>query len=69
MYQVKVSGGGALPMVVDVNGNAVANARVKSIGFPHAVSHAGGKTEHYISGPGTAVIEVNGQLIADVPLC
>ena len=53
MYQVKVSGGGALPMVVDVNGNAVANARVKSIGFPHAVSHAGGRPS--ITSPGQAL--------------
>jgi len=67
-YEVKV--GGKTPQVVDLNGQPVAGAKVRKIEFPGiSVPGPGGITTSYVSGPGHAAIEVNGQVITNVPLC
>jgi hypothetical protein len=57
------------PTVVDANMQPVAGGFVVSISFPSATQHGSGGQMNYINGPGSAVIEVNGQLFANVPLC
>jgi hypothetical protein len=66
---VKVSGG-STPKVVDHATNQdVVGAKVRSITFPTQSSAGSYGSVNYVSGPGTAVIEVNGAVISGVPLC
>jgi hypothetical protein len=66
-YKVKISAG--VPVVVDSLQHVVPGARVKRIAFPSESQTGPNGTEHYISGPGAAEIEVNGHSHSQVPLC
>jgi hypothetical protein len=67
VYRVRVGPG--TPEVVDQTGDRVPHAHVKSITFPgNSITGPNGK-ENYISGPGKAVIVVEGQQYVDVALC
>lgn len=68
-YKVKISGENAIPVVVDATGNTVPNARVINISFPKGEQDRLNGKIYYISGPGQADIEVDGQKISDVSLC
>lgn len=65
-YQVRIS---PLPRVVDQQGHDVPNSRVRSIGFPNAYVDGPDGRIGYINGPGAAEIEVDGNVIRNVPLC
>ncbi len=68
-YRVKISGAATIPVVVEANGDTVPNARVINISFPKGEQDTLGGKVYYISGPGQANIEVDGQKISGVPLC
>lgn len=65
----KVNVGAGVPKVLDLSGQPVAGTRVRKITFPNESVTGPSGTVNYISGPGEAEIEVNGQVFPGVPLC
>jgi len=65
-YQVKVA---PTPHVVDQNGHPVTDSKVLSVKFPSQSYATAEGEEHFLSGPGKAVVRVGKVKIHNVPLC
>jgi hypothetical protein len=65
-YQVKLV---PTPHVIDQNGQTVTGSKVLSVEFPSQSYPTAEGDEHFLTGPGKAVIRVGKVKIHDVPLC
>lgn len=65
-YRVRIA---PLPIVIDANGETVADARVLEIAFPGDFIDMPTGRVNVIVGPGVAKITVAGETVRGVPLC